>query len=84
MTFEEESSVEKVFSSGTMHEISGKKVEVKTATPRGSGPVGRVSGAGGTDSLSLYSFHSNTAARAVHGNHGTELLKYRAGKHQNT
>lgn len=42
VTFEEESSVEKVFSSGTMHEISGKKVEVKNATPRGSGPVGRL------------------------------------------
>ena len=24
---------------GTMHELSGKRVEVKSATPRGSGPV---------------------------------------------
>lgn len=30
-----------VFSEGSMQEISGKKVEVKTSTPKGSGPVGR-------------------------------------------
>ncbi|KAL3147898.1 hypothetical protein ABBQ32_002613 [Trebouxia sp. C0010 RCD-2024] len=39
VTFERESSVEQVFQVGTMHELSGKRVEVKSATPRGSGPV---------------------------------------------
>lgn len=40
ITFEEEESVEKVFSAGNMHELNGKKVEVKNATPKGSGPQG--------------------------------------------
>lgn len=40
VTFEEDSAVEKVFTAGTMHELAGKRVEVKTATPRGSGPLG--------------------------------------------
>lgn len=39
VTFERDSSVEQVFSMGSMHELSGKRVEVKSATPRGSGPV---------------------------------------------
>jgi heterogeneous nuclear ribonucleoprotein A1/A3 len=39
VTFERDSSVEQVFQVGTMHELSGKRVEVKSATPRGSGPV---------------------------------------------
>lgn len=30
-----------VFSAGSMQEINGKRVEVKAATPKGSGPVGR-------------------------------------------
>jgi hypothetical protein len=30
-----------VFSAGSMQEINGKKVEVKAATPKGSGPIGR-------------------------------------------
>ncbi len=33
--------MEKVFAAGSMHELSGKKVEVKNATPKGSGPMGR-------------------------------------------
>ena len=33
--------MDQVFGGGPMHEISGKKVEVKPATPRGSGPQGR-------------------------------------------
>ena len=32
--------MEKVFRIGNMHTLAGKQVEVKTATPRGSGPVG--------------------------------------------
>jgi heterogeneous nuclear ribonucleoprotein A1/A3 len=30
-----------VFSAGSMQEVNGKQVEVKAATPKGSGPVGR-------------------------------------------
>ena len=41
VTFEDDSAVDQVFGGGPMHEISGKKVEVKAATPRGSGPQGR-------------------------------------------
>lgn len=44
VTFAEESSVEKVFAAGQMHELGGKQVEVKSATPKGSGPQ---SGRGG-------------------------------------
>ena len=36
-----ESSVEACFAAGSMHELGGKRVEVKTATPRGSGPMPR-------------------------------------------
>ncbi len=39
VTFERDASVEQVFQVGSMHELSGKRVEVKSATPRGSGPV---------------------------------------------
>ena len=39
VTFEEDDSAEKVFESGTMHEVNGKKVEVKAATPKGSGSL---------------------------------------------
>lgn len=41
ITFAEESSVAAVFGAGSMQEINGKRVEVKAATPKGSGPVGR-------------------------------------------
>jgi len=41
ITFEDESSVQKVFAAGSHHEIAGKRVEVKNATPKGSGPQGR-------------------------------------------
>lgn len=47
VTFEDDNAVEKVFTTGTMHDISGKRVEVKTATPRGSGPIGRAQGPAG-------------------------------------
>ena len=32
--------MDKVFSAGSMHELNGKQVEVKNATPKGSGPQG--------------------------------------------
>ena len=41
ITFQEESSVAAVFAAGSMQELNGKRVEVKAATPKGSGPVGR-------------------------------------------
>jgi heterogeneous nuclear ribonucleoprotein A1/A3 len=41
ITFEDEASVASVFNAGSMQELGGKKVEVKTATPKGSGPIGR-------------------------------------------
>eukprot|EP00873_Tetraselmis_striata_P007356 jgi/Tetstr1/427620/TSEL_017745.t1 len=48
VTFETESSVEKVFAGGYMHTLAGKQVEVKTATPRGQqGQNQRDSGRGG-------------------------------------
>ena len=40
VTFEDDSAVERVFGAGRMHTIGGKSVEVKPATPRGSGPTG--------------------------------------------
>lgn len=48
ITFDDESSVERVFTAGSMQELGGKKVEVKAATPKGSGPQGpsRFSGRG--------------------------------------
>ncbi|KIY99006.1 putative RNA-binding protein [Monoraphidium neglectum] len=44
ITFEEEASVHRVFNAGPMHELAGKRVEVKSATPKGSGPQGRGGG----------------------------------------
>eukprot|EP00878_Enallax_costatus_P017996 GHUV01018922.1.p1 GENE.GHUV01018922.1~~GHUV01018922.1.p1 ORF type:complete len:230 (+),score=48.72 GHUV01018922.1:339-1028(+) len=41
VAFEDEASVQAVFAAGSIQEISGKRVEVKTATPKGSGPIGR-------------------------------------------
>ncbi|KAK9862706.1 hypothetical protein WJX84_008352 [Apatococcus fuscideae] len=41
ITFEDESSVEQCFAAGSMHQLGNKRVEVKTATPRGSGPMPR-------------------------------------------
>lgn len=41
ITFEDEASVFKVFAAGSHHELGGKRVEVKNATPKGSGPQGR-------------------------------------------
>lgn len=49
VTFEEEEAVQKVLENGQMHELGGKQVEVKNATPKGSGPQmgGRNSGYNG-------------------------------------
>ncbi|MEW5299950.1 MAG: hypothetical protein WDW36_002918 [Sanguina aurantia] len=38
VTFESEEAVAKVFEAGQMHRVGGKQVEVKSATPKGSGP----------------------------------------------
>lgn len=38
ITFEEDGAAERVFQVGVMHDIRGKRVEVKPATPKGSGP----------------------------------------------
>ena len=46
MTFAEDASAEAVFAAGSMHDLGGKRVEVKPATPKGSGSVGRSGGAG--------------------------------------
>lgn len=37
VTFVEDNSAEKVFAAGQMHELGGKRVEVKPATPKGAG-----------------------------------------------
>ncbi|KAI3436074.1 hypothetical protein D9Q98_002132 [Chlorella vulgaris] len=50
VTFAEDSSAENVFAAGTMHDLGGKKVEVKPATPKGSGSLGRP-GAGSGSSV---------------------------------
>ncbi len=38
ITYDEEGAIEKVFAHGRMHELGGKSVEVKRATPKGTGP----------------------------------------------
>ncbi|KAG2431322.1 hypothetical protein HYH02_013451 [Chlamydomonas schloesseri] len=55
VTFAEEPSVEKVFAAGQMHELGGKQVEVKSATPKGSGPqAGRGAGRGAVSAGGAY------------------------------
>ncbi|GBF90957.1 heterogeneous nuclear ribonucleoprotein-like [Raphidocelis subcapitata] len=44
VTFDDETAVHRVFGAGPMHELAGKRVEVKSATPKGSGPQGRGAG----------------------------------------
>lgn len=44
VTFEDEASVQEVFKTGALHTVSGKQVEVKSATPKGSGPVASQTG----------------------------------------
>ncbi|KAK9908466.1 hypothetical protein WJX75_008305 [Coccomyxa subellipsoidea] len=39
ITYEDEEAIEKVFAKGRMHELAGKNVEVKRATPKGTGPA---------------------------------------------
>lgn len=38
ITYDEEGAIDKVFAHGRMHELAGKSVEVKRATPKGTGP----------------------------------------------
>ncbi len=44
VTFAEDASAEAVFAAGSMHDLGGKRVEVKPATPKGSGSLARPSG----------------------------------------
>ena len=47
--------MEKVFAAGQMHELGGKQVEVKSATPKGSGPqAGRGAGRGAVSAGGAY------------------------------
>jgi hypothetical protein len=39
ITYEDEMAIDKVFEKGRMHELAGKSVEVKRATPKGTGPA---------------------------------------------
>lgn len=47
ITFEEDDAVERVFAAGAMQELGGKRVEIKHATPKGSGGAGAAAGGGG-------------------------------------
>jgi heterogeneous nuclear ribonucleoprotein A1/A3 len=48
VTFIEDGSAMAAYEAGTMHEVGGKQVEVKPATPKGTGPTGgSVAGVGG-------------------------------------
>lgn len=47
ITFEEDEAVEKVFAAGSMQELGGKRVEIKQATPKGTGGGGMGGGGGG-------------------------------------
>lgn len=39
VTFEEDASAERAYAVGSMHDVGGKQVEVKPATPKGTGPT---------------------------------------------
>jgi len=47
VTFDSDAAAERALASGPEHELAGKRVEVKAATPRGSGPVGVAAPPGG-------------------------------------
>jgi hypothetical protein len=49
VTFEEDAAAGRVFASGAMHVLGGKEVEVKAATPKGTGPAARAGGGGAGD-----------------------------------
>ena len=80
VTFEDESAVQKVFDAGQMHELGGKQVEVKNATPKGSGPqsAGRGTGGGGRGAPGLvaggrgYAMSSATAGGRGYGQYGQQ------------
>ncbi|KAK9800727.1 hypothetical protein WJX73_000776 [Symbiochloris irregularis] len=40
ITYTDDAAVDRVFAAGQRHDLAGKRVEVKQATPRGSGPQG--------------------------------------------
>jgi len=55
VTFEDEESVQRVFAAGPMQQVGAKQVEVKSATPKGSGPQAqRLAAAGGRGMGGLY------------------------------
>lgn len=56
VTFEEDGAAERVFEAGLMHEILGKRVEVKHATPKGTGPQ-QLPGAGPHENISPRMMH---------------------------
>ncbi|KAG1668656.1 hypothetical protein FOA52_001262 [Chlamydomonas sp. UWO 241] len=66
VTFEEEDSVNDIFKTGTMHMLGGKQVEVKSATPKGSGPMAMQSGRGGMPGM-LNPMHPMGGAMAMGG-----------------
>ncbi len=79
VTFAEESSVDKVFTAGQMHELGGKQVEVKSATPKGSGPQsGRGSGRG-TPSAGGYGGRGYGGGRGAFGAYAGGYGAYGAG-----
>ncbi|KAF5839703.1 hypothetical protein DUNSADRAFT_132 [Dunaliella salina] len=56
VTFEDEESVQRVFAAGPMQQVGAKQVEVKSATPKGSGPQAQrmAAAAGGRGIGGLY------------------------------
>ncbi|GLI59205.1 hypothetical protein VaNZ11_001041 [Volvox africanus] len=79
VTFGEESSVEKVFAAGQMHELGGKQVEVKSATPKGSGPQSGRGGPRGTASAGGYGGRGYGGGRGPFGGYGGGYGGYGAG-----
>lgn len=79
VTFGEESSVEKVFAAGQMHELGGKQVEVKSATPKGSGPQSGRGGGRGTVSAGGYGGRGYGGGRGGFAGYGGGYGAYGAG-----
>ncbi|KAG2482743.1 hypothetical protein HYH03_018337 [Edaphochlamys debaryana] len=78
VTFGEETSVEKVFAAGQMHELGGKQVEVKSATPKGSGPQSGGRGGGRGAPVPGYGYGA-AGGRGGRGGYGYGYQGYGAG-----